>query len=125
LPDGAAYKAGIREGDQVIQVDDTNAPTWETISIKEISSANRPIEVWVLRNGQRLHFSLTPALDDKQGIGFAGWMQETEVQVSGRHRRAAHVAQIARGADSYRPAFRTGSSRRRCHLLRLNGGRKP
>src|SRR5689334_8463797 len=39
LSDGAAYKAGIREGDRVVQVDDTNNPTWETISMKEISSA--------------------------------------------------------------------------------------
>jgi len=83
LPDGAAYKAGIREGDKVIQVDDTNSPTWENIAIKEISSAGRPIEVWVLRSGERMHFSIVPTLDEKQGIGYAGWMQETEVQVAG------------------------------------------
>ena len=53
------------------------------IAIKEISSAARHIEVWVLRNGERLHFTITPTLDEKQGIGFAGWMQETEVQVAG------------------------------------------
>ena len=83
LPEGAAYKAGIREGDRVVQVDDNIGPNWETISLKEISSASQPIEVWVMRNGERLHFTVVPALDDKQGIGFAGWMQETEVQVAG------------------------------------------
>jgi regulator of sigma E protease len=83
LPDAAAYKAGVREGDRVVQVDDTNNPTWETIAIKEISSAGRAIEVWVLRNGERMHFSIVPTLDEKQGIGYAGWMQETEVQVAG------------------------------------------
>jgi regulator of sigma E protease len=83
LPEGAAYQAGIREGDRVVQIDDTANPTWETISIKEIASANHPFDVWVMRNGERLHFTLTPALDERQGIGFAGWMQETEVQVAG------------------------------------------
>jgi regulator of sigma E protease len=83
LPEGAAYQAGIREGDRVVQIDDTANPTWETISLKEIASANHPFDVWVMRNGERLHFTLTPALDERQGIGFAGWMQETEVQVAG------------------------------------------
>src|SRR6266852_1505539 len=83
LPEGAAYKAGIREGDRVVQVDDTTNPNWETISLKEISSAGRAIDVWVMRNGQRLHFTVTPVLEEKLGVGYAGWMQETEVQVAG------------------------------------------
>jgi regulator of sigma E protease len=81
--DGAAYQAGIREGDQVVQIDDTTSPTWEDIGLKEISSARHPLQVWVLRNGERLHFTVTPAYQERQGIGYAGWAQETDVQVAG------------------------------------------
>src|SRR5262249_51619643 len=51
--DGAAYKAGIREGDQIVQVDDTTDPNWETIGMKEIAGAGQPMEVYVLRDGDR------------------------------------------------------------------------
>ena len=75
-PDGAAAKAGIREGDQVVQIDDTVNPTWEDIAMKEISSAHAA--VGGLGDAQRraLHFTLTPALDEKNGIGYLGWAQE-------------------------------------------------
>jgi regulator of sigma E protease len=83
VPDGAAAKAGVQEGDQVVQIDDVTNPTWEDIGIKEISSARQTLQVWVKRNGERLHVTVTPVYDEKLGIGFAGWAQETEVQVAG------------------------------------------
>ncbi|MCU1337396.1 MAG: putative rane-associated zinc metalloprotease [Bryobacterales bacterium] len=83
VPDGAAGKAGVREGDKVVQIDGVVDPTWETVAVKEIASAKRPMDVWVERNGQRLNFTVTPVYDDKQHIGFAGWTQSTAVQVGG------------------------------------------
>jgi regulator of sigma E protease len=82
MPDGPAERAGIREGDRVVQVNNTTDPTWEDIGLTEIASARRAMQVWVLRNGQRLHFSVVPTYDDKQDIGSAGWFQESDVQVS-------------------------------------------
>jgi regulator of sigma E protease len=82
MPDGPAERAGIREGDRVVQIDNTTDPTWEDIGLTEIASARRAMQVWVLRNGQRLHFTVVPAYDDKQDIGYAGWFQESDVQVS-------------------------------------------
>jgi regulator of sigma E protease len=81
-PDGAAAKAGIREGDQIVQIENTTDPTWEDIMIKEISNARRPLDVWAKRGGERLHFTLTPSYDEKQSAGNAGWEQETEVEVA-------------------------------------------
>ncbi len=83
VPNGAAAKAGIREGDRIVQIDNLRDPTWEDIAIKEIASAREPIQVWVMRNGERLHFTVVPAYDEKQGIGYLGWAQETQVQVAG------------------------------------------
>jgi regulator of sigma E protease len=81
-PDGAAAKAGVREGDQVVQVNNTVNPTWEDIALTEATSAHRLMDVWIRRNGERLHLTVTPGYDEKQDIGSAGWLQETEVQVS-------------------------------------------
>src|SRR5215471_17686575 len=83
MPEGAADKAGIREGDQVVQINSKVGPTWEDIALTEVASARRPMDVWVHRQGERLHFTITPNYDDKQDVGYAGWFQETEVQVSG------------------------------------------
>src|SRR6185369_16600 len=82
-PDGPAAKAGIREGDKVVQIDGIVDPNWEAIAVQEIASAKRPMDVWVVRDGQRLNFTVTPVYDDKQHVGIAGWMQTSPVQVSG------------------------------------------
>jgi regulator of sigma E protease len=41
------------------------------------------MDVWVVRDGQRLNFTVTPVYDEKQHLGFAGWTQTTSVQVAG------------------------------------------
>ncbi len=82
MPDGAAAKAGIREGDKIVQIGNTTDPTWDDILLKEIASARRPLDVWAMRDGQRMHFTVTPAYDEKQSAGNAGWEQETEVEVA-------------------------------------------
>jgi regulator of sigma E protease len=82
-PNGPAYQAGVREGDQVVQVDDVDNPTWEDVFIREIGGAGQEMKVVVKRGGQLMHFSVTPAYDAKLGAGRAGWMQEAQVQVGG------------------------------------------
>src|SRR5580704_7569091 len=62
VPDGAAAKAGVLEGDKVVQIDNIVHPNWDDIMMKEITSAARPVQVWVLRNGEQLHYTVTPIL---------------------------------------------------------------
>jgi regulator of sigma E protease len=83
-PDGAAAKAGIKEGDRVLAIDDIQNPTWEDIAIKEVGSANRPMSVLVERAGDKSQdlVQVTPTLDDKNGIGLAGWSEQMTVQVA-------------------------------------------
>jgi len=51
------------------------------------------------RNGQLLHFTVTPAYDEKLGAGQAGWMQESQVQVGGylKGNDAAEKAGLQKG----------------------------
>jgi regulator of sigma E protease len=83
VPDSAAAKAGITEGDRIVQIDDKANPTWEDIAIKEVSNANRPLSVWVERDGQRKLIPVTPVMDPKTGVGFAGWGERNEIQIAG------------------------------------------
>jgi regulator of sigma E protease len=82
-PDGAAAKAGIRVGDQVVQIDYVSDPTWEQIAVKEVTSARHTLNVWVKRGDERLHIPVTPVLEEKQGIGNAGWAQEMRIRIAG------------------------------------------
>ncbi|MBI3683480.1 MAG: RIP metalloprotease RseP [Acidobacteria bacterium] len=82
-PDGAAAKAGVREGDRVLRIDEIQNPTWEDITLKEVGSANRPMAVLVEREDKRQDaITLTPALDEKNGIGVAGWAEQNRVQIA-------------------------------------------
>jgi regulator of sigma E protease len=81
MPDSAAAKAGIREGDRIVQIDNTVNPTWEDIGMKEVASAGHDLSVWISRNGERKHVTVTPILDPKTGTGFAGWGEENEIEV--------------------------------------------
>ncbi len=81
-PESAAAKAGIQEGDRVLQVGNKVDPTWEDIQIREVQSASRPMQIAVERKGQRLVMQLTPVLDPRMGLGVAGWAEKSEIEVA-------------------------------------------
>jgi len=81
MPDSAAAKAGIREGDRIVQIENTANPTWEDIEMKEVASAGHDLAVWISRDGERKHVTVTPILDPKSGTGFAGWGEENAIEV--------------------------------------------
>ncbi len=80
-PGSPAAKAGIREGDLIARIDDVKNPTWEDIILKEVASANQPLSVLVDRNGKEFWTTVTPAMEDRTGLGSAGWQEQGEVQV--------------------------------------------
>jgi regulator of sigma E protease len=81
LPDSAAAKAGIRDGDRIVKIGDLENPTWQDILVAEASNAKRPIQVVIERDGRRIDCTVTPVLLEKLGIGFAGWAEQAEIQV--------------------------------------------
>jgi regulator of sigma E protease len=97
-PDGAAAKAGVKVGDRIVQIDDIADPTWEQIAIKAATSPNHPVDVWVMRGAERLHLIVTPAMEETQGIGNAGWAQESDIEVAG----------VLKGMDAERAGLQRG-----------------
>ncbi len=82
-PDGAAAKAGVQEGDKVVQFNDIVDPSWEDMQIKIATNGRSPMPLWVERKGERIRLTLTPGYDNQQGIGTAGWIFEVAVRIAG------------------------------------------
>lgn len=80
MPDSPAAKAGIRDGDLIVKIDNKTNPAWDDIDLKEVTSAYRPLEVTVERNGERIPTQVTPVLDERSGVGYAGWSSRGDIQ---------------------------------------------
>lgn len=106
VADSAAAKAGIREGDRILRIDEIQDPTWEDILIKELASAKKPLALVISREGKQIRAVVTPVLDERTGVGNAGWAEESEVQIAG----------VLAGMDAERAGLRRGDI-----LLSVNG----
>jgi regulator of sigma E protease len=80
-PDTPAAKAGIQEGDKIVAVEGHKNPTWEDVILKEVQSAKRPMHLTIERQGKAIDTTVTPAMDERAGIGTAGWSEKGEVQL--------------------------------------------
>ncbi len=101
-----AAKAGIREGDRIVKIGGISNPGWEDVFIQEVSNARRAVEVTVEREGKRVTLSLTPELDARTGVGYAGWAEQSEIQIAG----------VLTGMDAERAGLQRGDI-----LLTING----
>jgi regulator of sigma E protease len=81
MPDSPAAKAGIQDGDRIIALEGRKNPTWEDINLKEATSAYRPMRLTIDRAGQHIDAVVTPVLNDRVGMGFAGWDERGQVQL--------------------------------------------
>jgi regulator of sigma E protease len=57
-------------------------PTWEDIGEKEVTGAYRPLYLTIDRNGQEFDCIVTPTLSERLGVGYAGWDERGELQLS-------------------------------------------
>ncbi|MBI3470630.1 MAG: RIP metalloprotease RseP [Candidatus Solibacter usitatus] len=81
IPNSAADKAGMREGDRIAAIEGEDNPTWEEVMMKEVASAYRTLNITVEREGKRFPAMVTPVLEEKLGVGCAGWSEKTEVEI--------------------------------------------
>ncbi|RQW63946.1 sigma E protease regulator RseP [Vibrio viridaestus] len=73
--DGAAMKAGLAAGDEIIRLNDQPVDKWQALVDTIKQSANIPLTLTVLRNGEEQQFTLIPdakTLKSGKVIGFAG-----------------------------------------------------
>lgn len=98
MPDSPAAKAGITDGDRIVKMDGKVNPTWEDVGLKEMESAYRPMYLTILRNGNTFNTTVTPTLSDRTGVGFAGWDERGQIQLSDvEHGMPADQAGLKRG----------------------------
>jgi len=74
VPGYPADQAGLKEGDQILQVGDTQNPTWQDVHNKILISPNQPLALRVKRGSEVLPITLIPKADGKQQTGEAGWL---------------------------------------------------
>jgi regulator of sigma E protease len=101
-----AAKAGLKEGDIIVQIEDKQSPNWEDVMMKELVGAGKPLPLLVERGGETLRFSVTPELDQKSGIGLAGWSEQGEITIGG----------LVAGYDAARKGLQKGDL-----LVSMNG----
>ncbi|PAE26775.1 MULTISPECIES: RIP metalloprotease RseP [Bacillaceae] len=73
-PDGAAYEAGLKEGDMVQSVDGAEISSWSDVVEIIRKNPSEELEFLVERNGQEHTISVTPKVQDVEGekIGIIG-----------------------------------------------------
>lgn len=81
IADSPAAKAGIIAGDKIVKIDGNTNPDWEDILTREIERVDRPMSVTVQRGTQSFNTTVTPVLDEKSGMGDAGWEGQNAIQV--------------------------------------------
>lgn len=72
MPDGAAAKAGLLDGDKVLKIDDTKIERWEQIPDMVLPKAKQPLTLLVERHGEQKTITVTPEPKAKAGGGQIG-----------------------------------------------------
>ncbi|MBA3975772.1 MAG: RIP metalloprotease RseP [Candidatus Solibacter sp.] len=105
-PDSPAARAGLQQGDIILSVGRKQAETWEDVILKEYVSASVPLPVLFERNGEARNVLVTPLLDDRAGVGLAGWSAWTDIEIGG----------LMPGMDAQKKGLQVGDK-----LVSING----
>ncbi len=92
VPDQPAERAGLKPGDTVIAINDQPVTRWEEISHLVNNHPGQPLTVTVLREGEKIKFSLVTAVD-ADGLGKIGIYPHQEL------RRLSLFAALSRGVE--------------------------
>jgi regulator of sigma E protease len=82
-PNTPAEKAGIQQGDKIVQVDDIENPNWEQVDVKDALSPNQPLKFNIERAGKIFEKTLVPEPLGPNQYGSMGWVpQQSSVQLT-------------------------------------------
>lgn len=78
-----AYLAGLKTGDQIIAVDEKKTETWDDIRKGLRKDFTREKSITILRDDEKINFSVSPVLDRDTGMPLVGIMTWTEPVIRG------------------------------------------
>ncbi|MGM9986521.1 MAG: RIP metalloprotease RseP [Bacillaceae bacterium] len=81
--DGAAYQAGLKQGDKIETINGKNTNSWEDVVSIVRANPEKEITMKIVRDGKELEKTVTPKLQDNQEgkYGIIGVYQPTEKSV--------------------------------------------
>jgi regulator of sigma E protease len=74
VPGLPADQAGLKPGDQILDIGGSQNPSWQDVMNKVLVSPNQPMPVRVKRGNDLLTVTLTPRAEGKSQGGEAGWI---------------------------------------------------
>jgi regulator of sigma E protease len=81
-----AAKAGLQDGDRIVDMDGKPVPSIDNMIERLQETKTQPVQLTVLRNGQRLHYTVTPVLapteDADQERYRLGFLNEPQMKVA-------------------------------------------
>jgi len=80
-PGSPAGKAGLQEGDKIVNLNGHKDPAWDDIIPEEWASAARPMHLTIERDGRQFDTTVTPVTDERSGLGSAGWVWRGDVEL--------------------------------------------
>lgn len=75
-PGSPAAQAGLKEGDQILQVGDVQNPNWQDVQNKVLISPSQPLALRIKRGNEVLPVTLVPKAEGRQQSGDAGWLPD-------------------------------------------------